>query len=230
MTMSIDDDRPLGRVLTRREALALLGAGALAAWPSAPLFAAGNAGACIATPAQTEGPFFLDTRQERADIRSDPTDGTVRDGAPLTLTLAIQQLSAAGCVPLAGAVVDVWHCDAAGEYSGTAGSQRFLRGYQIADRDGNVQFATIYPGWYPGRAVHVHFKVRSGAREVTSQFYFDDAISERVFAKAPYVRQGRGKVRNEQDFLFRDGGRQLLLSPVAEGNGLAAAYTIGLRA
>jgi protocatechuate 3,4-dioxygenase beta subunit len=224
------DDRAAGHLLTRREALALLGTGALAAWPSTPLLAAGNAAACIATPEQTEGPFFLDTKLERADIRSDPADGTVRDGVSLTLMLGIQQLSAAGCVPLAGAVVDVWHCDAAGEYSGTSGSQRFLRGYQIADRDGSVQFVTIYPGWYPGRAVHVHFKVRSGSREFASQFYFDDALSERVFAKAPYVRQGRGKLRNDQDFLFRAGGRQLLLAPAEKGNGFVATYTIGLRA
>lgn len=227
--MANDDDRPVGRVLTRREALAMLGAGALAAGPFAPLVAAGNASACIATPEQTAGPFFLDTRLERADVRSDPTDGTVRDGVPLTLMLSIQRLSGAGCMPLAGAVVDIWHCDAAGEYSGTSGSQRYLRGYQRADRDGNVQFVTIYPGWYPGRAVHVHFKVRSGPREFTSQLYFDDALSERVFANAPYVRQAQGKVRNDQDFLFRGGGRQLMLAPAEKGNGFAAAYTIGLR-
>ena len=116
------DDAPRGRVLTRREALALLGAAPLV---FAPLRAA--AAACVATPAQTEGPFFVDTRLERVDVRSDPGGAPVRAGTPLALELTVSRLNAAGCAPLAGAVVDIWHCDADGAYSGTRGSERFLR-------------------------------------------------------------------------------------------------------
>src|SRR4030095_2511853 len=152
-----DDDAPRGRVLTRREALARIGAAAF-------VFASARAGAaaCVATPEQTEGPFFVDTRQERSDVRSDPAGGAQRAGPALALDLAVSRSGAAGCAPLAGAIVDIWHCDADGVYSGTRGSERFLRGYQVSDANGRVRFVTIYPGWYSGRAVHIHFKVRSG--------------------------------------------------------------------
>ena len=222
------DKPPRRLLLSRRAAIARLGAVALAAAPFATVRGAAPAG-CVLTPEQTEGPFFLDTRQERADLRTDPTDGNVRDGVPLALVLRVQRYSGGACSPLAGAVVDVWHCDAAGEYSGTAGGQRFLRGYQITDGEGVVRFTTIYPGWYPGRAVHIHVKVRSGTRELTSQLYFDDALSDRVFARTPYAREGRGKLRNEQDGLYRDRGRQLTLSPVAQDAGFAAAFDLGMK-
>jgi protocatechuate 3,4-dioxygenase beta subunit len=217
---------PRGRVLTRREALVRLGAAAF-------VFAPGRgfaASACVVTPEQTEGPFYLDTRLERSDIRSDSAGGPVRAGTPLALDLALSSMSAAGCAPLAGAIVDVWHCDADGVYSGTRGSQRFLRGYQVSDADGRVRFVTIYPGWYAGRAVHIHFKVRGGKSELTSQFYFDDAFSDRVFARAPYSGRGRPGVRNAQDFLYRQGGHELTLAPVERDGGLAATFDIVLHA
>ena len=85
---------------------------------------------------------------------------------PLTLTVALSQVAASGaCTPLANALVDMWHCDALGVYSDVSSQntlgQRFLRGYQVSDANGQVQFLTIYPGWYAGRAVHIHFKVRT---------------------------------------------------------------------
>jgi len=217
---------PRGRVLTRRDALARLGAVAFAFAPGRGF----GASACVATPEQTEGPFYLDTRLERSDIRSDSAGGPVRAGTPLTLELAVSRTSAAGCAPLAGAIVDVWHCDADGAYSGTRGSQRFLRGYQVSDATGRVRFVTIYPGWYSGRAVHIHFKVRSGFSELTSQFYFDDSFSDRVFTRAPYSGRGRPGVRNAQDFLYRQGGRELTLAPVERDGGLAATFDIVLQA
>jgi protocatechuate 3,4-dioxygenase beta subunit len=135
-----------------------------------------------------------------------------------------------GCVPLSGAIVDLWQCDAAGVYSGTQGTERFLRGYQTTDGEGRVRFVTVYPGWYRGRAVHVHFKVRSGKREMASQFYFDDALSDRVFARAPYATRGRPDVRNAQDFLYRQGGRELTLTPIERDGGLGATFDIALAA
>ena len=237
-----DDDRQNGRILTRREALALLGtAGAALLAARAPwVSAAEPALACVASPEQTEGPYFVDERLNRSDIRSDPSDGSVREGLPLTLSLVVSSVAAGKCAPLAGAMVDVWHCDAAGVYSdvndpgaNTIG-RKFLRGYQVTDSRGVVQFTTVYPGWYEGRAVHIHFKVRGTAAakrgyEFTSQLYFDDAFSDRVFARHPYGRHGQRAVRNERDGLFRRGGSQMILPVVENGTGYAANFNVGLR-
>ena len=240
------DDAPVGRLLTRREALAYIGiAGAFLLTRERPAFAAtaATAGAlpsCIARPAQTEGPFFVEEELNRSDIRSDPRSGEVVAGVPLRLTFRVSRIAGASCAPLAGAQVDVWHCDATGRYSDVAGRNfsaagpQFLRGYQLTDAAGAAQFLTIYPGWYGGRAVHVHFKIRTkgtSARtyDFTSQLYFDDALNERIQAVAPYSRSGRRAMRNADDFLFRDGGRQLLLDPVQDAQGYAATFDIGLQ-
>jgi len=195
--------------------------------------------ACIVTPAQAEGPYFVDQQLNRSDIRADPADGSAREGLPLLLTIRILRANATGCAPLAGAVVDIWHCDAQGVYSGvqdryanTVG-QSFLRGYQITDVDGLAQFTTIYPGWYPGRTPHIHFKVRAtdaAGRELefTSQLYFDDAISDRVFAQAPYNRRSGRGTRNENDALFRRNGELLMLALTPTDSGYAGAFDIGL--
>ena len=217
-----DDDRPIGRILSRREVLALLGGsgaallaacapGALAS-PSpstsaqatsaaATTAAAASSAAttlpsCIVRPAVTEGPYFVDEKLNRSDIRSDPTNGTVKTGAPLTLTFLVSRVSGSSCAALSGATVDIWHCDALGVYSDASDAsfntrgQKFLRGYQTTDASGKAQFTTIYPGWYQGRAVHVHFKIRTGASEFTSQLFFDDALNTQVFAAAPYSQKG----------------------------------------
>ena len=112
--------------------------------------------------------------------------------------------------------------------------QTFLRGHQVTDANGNVQFTTIYPGWYPGRAVHIHFKVRSAAGssaayEFTSQFYFDERMTDRVHARAPYSTHTGQRMRNESDGIFRDGGAQLTLPVTERGQGYAAGFTVGMR-
>jgi protocatechuate 3,4-dioxygenase beta subunit len=195
----------------------------------------------VVSPQQTEGPYFVDERLLRSDIRSDPATGTVKAGAPLAVTLDIAQVTAAGaCAPLAGAQVDVWQCDAMGVYSDardrsfdTTG-QTFLRGYQVTDAAGRVRFTTIYPGWYAGRAVHVHFKVRSApasgqAYEFTSQFYFDDGLSDRVFARAPYSAHTGRRTRNEGDGIFGRTGSQLMLPVMAAGEGYEARFSVAMR-
>jgi protocatechuate 3,4-dioxygenase beta subunit len=229
------DDRPIGRLLTRRAALAALGGTAILA--GVPLRLRAQAlPACIATPAQMEGPFFTDAQLDRSDIRSDPADKSVKDGVPLALTLRVSSVTPKGCVPLPGAMVDIWQCDAAGAYSdsdrGTAG-KRFLRGYQMTDGGGAASFTTIYPGWYPGRAVHIHFKVRVMAgpalgHEFTSQLYFDDAVSDRVFTRRPYSARGRGFVRNNDDGLFGRGGTRLLVALTESRGGYAGEFSVGL--
>src|SRR5262245_55147411 len=191
--LPMKSDDPEFRVTPGRRALqVMLGGAALAAGLPRGARAQGLP-ACVLTPEQMEGPFFTDARLNRSDIRSDPGDKSVREGTPFAVMFRVSGVSAAGCAPLAGAMVDVWHCDAAGAYSdpdrATAG-KRFLRGYQLTDAKGVARFTTIYPGWYPGRAVHIHLKVRivSGpalGQELTSQVYFDESVTDRVHARAP---------------------------------------------
>ncbi len=236
------DSRQTGRILSRREAVALLGTAGAAMLAGRALLssAAEPALACVASPEQTEGPYFVDEHLNRSDIRSDPADGSVREGAPLTLRLVISSVAGAKCAPLAGATVDIWHCDATGGYSDASDpgfntmGKKFLRGYQMTDADGGVRFTTVYPGWYDGRAVHIHFKVRgsAGAKrgyEFTSQLYFDDAFSDRVYAREPYARRGRRTVRNWGDGNFRDSGIHMIVPVVESGAGYSANFNVGLR-
>ena len=231
------------RAASRRAALAALGATGAALLAGRSLAqgmrAQAASPACVLTPAQTEGPYFVDEKLERTDLRTDPSDGSVRPGALLALQLRVSSIDGAACRPVSGAIVDVWHCDAAGIYSDASDMRlstrgaRFLRGYQVTDAAGRVRFTTIYPGAYPGRAVHIHFKVRTGApgriREFTSQFYFDDALTDRVHARAPYAGPGARRTRNEGDGLYRAGGRQLQLDVVPSGEGHAASYEVGIQ-
>lgn len=238
------------RILTRRELVALFGAAAAASLAHRTAAQTGTRApstivpSCVVHPQQTEGPFFVDERLLRSDVRSDSRTGAVSFGAPLELGLTIAQVSTAGaCSPLAGAQVDIWQCDAVGRYSDTndrrnsTSGQSFLRGHQITDANGKVQFTTIYPGWYPGRAVHIHFKVRSApnasaasaAYEFTSQFYFDERLTDRVHAGAPYSTHTGQRMRNESDGIFRDGGTQLTLRVTERSQGYAASFTVGMR-
>ena len=195
---------------------------------------------CVLTPDQTEGPYFLDTNLERADIRTDPATGRISAGIPLHLQLQVTAVQAGQCKALSGAIVDIWHCDAEGIYSGVGegspdkAQQQFLRGYQVTDQAGKVSFITIYPGWYPGRAVHIHFKVRTATHSgradlLTSQWYFDETVTEQVYQQMPYARRASDFVRNEQDGIYRSNqGKQLLLKPVKHQSGYLAAFNIGL--
>jgi protocatechuate 3,4-dioxygenase beta subunit len=164
---------------------------------------------CVLTAALTEGPFFVDEKLNRADIRTDPVTGAVSAGIPLALTFNVSRVANNSCTPLTGAYLDVWHCDANGTYSDVAGSsQKFLRGYQITDANGVATFATVYPGWYSGRAVHIHFKLRlyagsTKSYEFTSQFFFDDALTDSLYTASPYSSRGARNVRNTNDGIYR---------------------------
>jgi len=196
--------------------------------------------ACVVSPELTEGPYFVDERLLRSDIRSDPATGASVDGVRLDLTLRVARVGSDGCAPLANAAVDIWQCDALGVYSDvedrsfdTVGSV-FLRGYQVTDDEGTVSFTTIYPGWYQGRAVHIHFKVRGdhpsgGSYEFTSQWFFDDALSDVVHAEEPYVEKGQRTLMNDGDSIFRDGGNQLVLDVTPTDTRYAAVYDIGIQ-
>ena len=233
---------PSGVDQGRREWITRTGAGAIAALVGTVLAPSARAAPrCVARPEQTAGPYYVDTRLERSDIRADPDDGSIKPGVPLQLEFVVSRIDGARCTPLAGALVDLWQCDAQGVYSGvrdfagrfdTRGRQ-FLRGHQRTDAEGRVRFVTIYPGAYAGRAVHVHFKVRTDptagqGAEFTSQLYFDDALTDRVHAVPPYASDGR-RVRNDGDVLYRRGGRDLMLQLARDGEGYRGRFELGLR-
>lgn len=200
--------------------------------------AAVAAPACIVKPQQTEGPYFVDHRLNRSDIRSNPSDGSLRPGIPLRLVFQVSQITDQACTLLKGAIVDIWHCDALGVYSDVSDptastvGKKFLRGYQVTDANGRVEFLTIYPGWYPGRTVHIHFKIRTNAAppgyEFTSQLYFDDALTDQIDQQSPYAARGQRTVRNDQDGIFRDGGEQLMLRLIPAAQGYLGTFDIGL--
>ena len=153
-----------------------------------------GAARCTRTAAETEGPFYFEVDRVRSDIREG------RPGAELRLGVRVRDLSA-GCKPIQNAVVDVWHCDATGSYSERG--ETFLRGLQVTDRDGAVEFITLYPGWYPGRTVHIHAKVHVDKRTVlTTQFYFDDGFTDRVFSREPYASDTGRDAFNDSDPLY----------------------------
>ena len=241
-----NDDRRVGRLLNRREALALF---SVSAASLAPRVAAQVRSAdpvlcvpdCVAQPEQTEGPYFVDKALERSDIRLDPMTGRITPGAPLALQFVLSRVTSTdACTVLPGAQVDIWHCDASGRYSDvsdrttdTRGHQ-FLRGYQVSDADGVVRFTTIYPGWYRGRAVHIHFKVRTPGEngrvdEFTSQLYFADDLTDRVHAAQPYASNRGQRLLNSRDMIFREGGTQLILPVVENTGGFTARYRIAMR-
>ena len=197
-----------------------------------------TAPACVVQPEQTEGPYFVDEKLNRSDIRFDPSDGSVKPGVPLQLVFQVSQVSDRVCTPLHGAAVDIWHCDAQGIYSdvnerrfNTIG-KKFLRGYQVTDANGVAQFVTIYPGCYPGRTVHIHFKIRTAAsqrHEFTSQLYFDDALTAQIHAQPLYTKGGQ-RLLNNQDGIFQNGGEQLTLQLASAAEGYLAKFAIGLAA
>jgi len=180
---------------------------------------------CVLAPEQTEGPFYLDGQKVRRNI----TEG--KPGVPLELRLLV--VDVATCRPIRGAAVDVWHCDAAGVYSGTSTQdtqdERFLRGVQRTNAKGVATFRTIYPGWYRGRTVHVHVLVHVGGNVVhTGQLYFPDAVTDAIYRRSPYSRRPNRDPRNAGDSVYRNGGKRSTLKLVKSGSGYVGSITAGV--
>jgi protocatechuate 3,4-dioxygenase beta subunit len=178
---------------------------------------------CILSPEQTEGPYYIDLDRVRSDI----TEG--RPGTPLELTVNV--VDGDSCEPIGDAAVDVWHCDASGVYSGVQGDDgTFLRGIQMTDSSGEAVFRTIYPGWYTGRAVHIHVKVHVGGTDTyTGQLYFDGSVTDAVYATDPYSARPGPDTPNESDGLFAQGGDQTVVNVSQQDDGYGGAVTLGVR-
>lgn len=206
----------------------MAGAGLGVAWwvlraPGAPAPAAA-AGPCVLAAEQTEGPFYVPGEPVRSDVTEDST------GIPLRLRIKVEDV--ATCRRLRGATVEIWHADAAGDYSGVGGAATtFLRGQQATDRAGRVRFTTIYPGWYPGRTAHVHVKVHvAGAVVHTGQLYFPDAVTTAVYAHQPYAARGTRSTTNATDAIYASGGARSLLALRRQGRqGLRGRITLAVR-
>ena len=245
------NDAARDQPISRRTALGLLGAvglGSLAAACSRNLAGSGvspssssgspsGTGAATATPGSsipscvltaevTEGPYYLPLHLVRSDI----TEGS--SGVPLELHLTV--VNASTCRPISGTVVDIWHADASGVYSGVAGqSGTFLRGVQSTGSDGGVRFKTVYPGWYMGRAVHIHVKVFLADQTLhTGQLFFDDALTSSVYqANAPYRSRPVVDTPNSSDGIFQQaGGTGAILTMKRQGSGYLGSMVMGVNA
>ena len=173
----------------------------------------------------TEGPYYIDGEAVRSDI----TEG--KAGTPLRLDLTV--VDADTCAAIPGASVEIWHADATGNYSGfgnTTSNTTFLRGIQTADDSGAVTFHTIYPGWYQGRAVHIHLKAHKGGNEVhTTQLFFDEDVSDTVFAVVP-LRHPLGATHHERARQHLSGWRRTSHPTFTkDGDGYVGTLTLGIR-
>ncbi|MEV6348310.1 hypothetical protein [Actinoplanes sp. NPDC051851] len=247
-----DDDKPVGRVLSRRGALAVLGFGSIgivtagigvanaATGTSAATTVAeatGGTADCVVKPEMTEGPYFVDENLDRSDLRTEPTTGEQVDGTTLVLDLTVLQVTDGTCVALPDAKVDIWQCDALGVYSdvaaqGTTGLS-YLRGYQATDSDGLASFTTVLPGWYSGRTVHIHVKIQTtgtdgNAYEFTSQLYLPEDFTTQYLAEGVYATNGTADTTNATDMHYANGGDQMLLDPVSTDDGYRASFAIAL--
>jgi protocatechuate 3,4-dioxygenase beta subunit len=173
--------------------------------------------------------------------------GVTADGGLLDLRFTV--LDATSCAPIKDAAVDVWHCDASGVYSGfgsAGGAPRggpggggsgatnnltFLRGTQVSDANGVAVFRTIYPGWYPGRAVHIHLKVHIGGSVVhTGQVFFADSVNDTAYKASPYNTRPTPDVRNAADSIYRQaGGKAAELDVAPNGSGYTGSINLGVK-
>ena len=230
--------------LTRRQAIAALAGSAAGTLTVRQAFAQASAetiatilpsNVCILTPQAVEGPYYFDAALERVDI----TEG----GPGIPTKLMLQVIEAADCAPIAGARVDVWHCDASGLYSGYAGQgddrqvstegEKFLRGTQMTDTSGIAIFDTLYPGWYRGRTTHIHFKAFLDEKTVMmGQIYFPDALSEYIYLNiAPYnARASARDTINAGDNVLKasGGGHGSFCSVKEDSDRYVASLVIGV--
>ena len=213
-------------LLRRREALAALGAlgvgtvwGARSLLGSSPALAAPD---CVLQKEVTEGPYYLDLDLMRRNIKGD------RKGTALSLRFTVVEASA--CRPISNATVEIWHADAAGEYSGVSGNGgNYLRGGQRTNAAGVARFDTIFPGWYRGRTPHIHMKVFVSGHEVhTGQVFFRPATYAAVYRQGVYATRGQADTDNTEDMIYREAGARAICPLTRRSGGYAGTMTIGV--
>ena len=181
--------------------------------------------ACAVTPGETAGPFPSLTDFFRSDIREGKT------GTQLTLTIKVVNTNAS-CAAVPNANVEIWHVDAAGNYSqyGTQSTQTFLRGIQTTNSNGEVTFTTIYPGWYQGRATHIHAEVTiNGVSRKVTQIAFPEAVNNTVHTSGAYSSRGTNPMSNASDMIFADSLSSELVTPTGNtASGYSASFQIAI--
>ncbi len=239
-----------GKVLSRRDALGLLGAATAAlssacsgdtptsptatTTTSSPTTTTGtttttpvaSTGACVVSPSETIGPYPSLSDFIRSDIRES------KQGLPLTLTISVVNTNSS-CAPVSGAVIDIWQCDADGNYS-QYGSERnltYLRGLQTTDSSGKVTFVTIYPGWYQGRATHIHVEVTMNGRSAkVTQIAFPEDLTATVYRTGVYESSGQNPTTNSRDGVFSDGVANELITITGgdSTSGFSGTFQVGV--
>ena len=231
--------------LSRREALGMigvagaaasLGCGSGASSPTAtsnPTTGSSGTGAssgCAVTPTETIGPYPSLTNFIRSDIREG------KSGLPVALTILVVNTNNS-CSPVANAAVDIWQCDADGHYSeyaqaGYNGSgQTFLRGIQMTDASGRVNFTTVFPGWYQGRATHIHVEVKvNNSVAKISQIAFPESVTAAVYATGTYASRGQNPTSLARDMVFADGVSNELATITGgdASSGYSATFTVAV--
>jgi protocatechuate 3,4-dioxygenase beta subunit len=209
--------------LNRRDVLKTIGGAGLAA-----VFGAGAldllgadaqaATTCLLTPEVTEGPYWVENSLTRRDVRAG------KAGLPLVLRFTI--LNAKTCRIIKNADVEIWHCDALGNYSAVNGATtRFLRGHQKSNVNGKAEFLTIFPGWYRGRTPHIHMKVHVGGNEVhTGQIFFNEKIAAAVYEHAPYASRGTYDTPHAADNIYEQAGGSSAQVKLARRTGGVKGY------
>lgn len=190
-----------------------------------------NGGTCTTTPSETAGPYPTKNPSGLVleDIRSD------RQGVLMNVEITIKNKNAS-CAALAGAMVDIWHCDKDGNYSeyGSSTSVHFLRGRQTTDSNGQVGFVSIFPGWYSGRAPHIHVHIynSSGASLLVTQIAFPKTTCDTVYTTSSYYSsRGTADTTNERDNVFSDGYTNELAVLTGDiSNGYTLTHTIVVEA
>ncbi|MBK6015462.1 intradiol ring-cleavage dioxygenase [Streptomyces sp. MBT53] len=203
--------------------------------------ASASTGVCTLTAEVTEGPYSLDGALVRTDLREE------KEGVEVQYTFTVVDQDN-DCAPLADAFVELWHCDALGEYSGYVGKNghtedddgTFLRGGQLTDTSGQVSLISIWPGHYVSRAVHVHMRVHTGVTVAdgtytggtvvhTGQLFFDADLNEKVQATSPYSDNTTAETVLADDTIYDDGGSASgLLTLTALGTSVSDGYTATL--
>jgi protocatechuate 3,4-dioxygenase beta subunit len=176
---------------------------------------------CVLMPELTEGPYDLDLDLVRRDI----AEG--RPGIPLDLHVSV--VDAETSEPLESAAVDVWHCDARGVYSGAEG-ETFCRGIELTDPGGTAEFRTVFPGWYTGRAVHIHVKVRAdGDQTHSGQLFFDPEVISAVYEADPYAARGEPDTPNSSDGIYGERRGVTIVAVTLDGESASGAVTLGVQ-